>query len=58
MGSLVVAGVQLQQPGNQPEGVSGVGGGDVTSDSKYGTTCLFQASGFPLYCDKSIRSDV
>ena len=31
-------------------------GDDVAFDSKYGTTCLFQASGFLLYFDKSIRS--
>ena len=33
-------------------------GDDVASDSKYGTTCLFQASGFLLYFDKSIRSEI
>ena len=31
---------------------------DVVSDSQYGTTCLFQASGSLLYFDKSIRSEV
>ena len=31
---------------------------DVASDSRYGTTCLFQASGLLLYFDKSIRSEV
>ena len=31
---------------------------DVVSDSKYGTTCLFQASGSLLYFDQSIRSEV
>ena len=30
----------------------------VASDSRYGTACLFQASGFHLYFDKSIRSEV
>ena len=30
----------------------------VASDSNYRTTCLFQASGFLLYFDKSIRSEV
>ena len=34
------------------------GDNDVASDSKYGTTCLFQASGSLLYFDKSIRSEV
>ena len=33
-------------------------GNDVASDSRYGTTCLFQASGLLLYSDKSIRSAV
>ena len=31
---------------------------DVVSDSWYGTTCLFQASGSLLYFDKSIRLEV
>ena len=31
---------------------------DVASDSRYGTTCLFQTSGFLLYFDKCIRSEV
>ena len=31
---------------------------DVASDSRYGTTCLFQASGLLLYFFKSIRSEV
>ena len=31
---------------------------DVASDSRYGTTCLVQASGLLLYFDKSIRSEV
>ena len=34
------------------------GENDVASDSRCGTTCLFQASGFLLYFDKSIRSEV
>ena len=34
------------------------GDNDVASDSKYGTTCLFQASGSLLYFDKSIRLEV
>ena len=33
-------------------------GNDVPSDSRYGTTCLFQASGSLLYFLKSIRSEV
>ena len=33
-------------------------GDDVDFDSKYGTTCLFQASGLLLYFDKSIKSVV
>ena len=52
------AGFQLQQPGIQPEEMDGVGDDDVASDSYYGTTCLFQASGSLLYFDKSIRSEV
>ena len=31
---------------------------DAASDSRYGTACLFQASGSLLYFDKSIRSEV
>ena len=31
---------------------------DVASDSTCGTTCLFQGSGFLLYFDKCIRSEV
>ena len=31
---------------------------DVASDWMYGPTCLFQASGFHLYFNKSIRSEV
>ena len=31
---------------------------DAASDSKCGTACLFQASGFLLYFDKGIRSEV
>ena len=52
------AGVQLQQPGIQPEEMDSVGNDDVASDSQCGTTCLFQASGSLLYFDKSIRSEV
>ena len=33
-------------------------GNEVASDSRYGTTCLFQASGLLLYFSKSIRSEV
>ena len=33
-------------------------GNDVASDSRYGTTCLFQASGLLLYFFKSLRSKV
>ena len=53
----VIAGVQLQQSGNQPEGMSSIGE-ELASDSRYGATCLFQASGLLLYFDKSIRSEV
>ena len=64
---------QLQQPEIQPEEMDDVGNDeaafdswyratsaddDVVSDSQYGTTCLFQASGSLLYFDKSIRSEV
>ena len=52
MGWLIVAGVQLQQPGNQPEGVRVLVDDDVVSDSQYETTCLFQASASLLYFDK------
>ena len=31
---------------------------DVASDGRFGTACLFQASGSLLYFDKSIRSEV
>ena len=33
------------QPGIQSEEMDGVSNDDVASDSKYGTTCLFQGSG-------------
>ena len=56
-----------KQPGCLPESSSSSQGislkgwevladNDVASDSRYGTTCLFQASGFLLYFDQSIRS--
>ena len=50
--------VQLQQPGYQPEGWAVSAGNDVASDSRYGTTCLFQASASLLYLFKSVRSEV
>ena len=50
--------VQLQQPGIQPEEMDSVSDDNVASDLRYRTTCLFQASGFILYFDKSIRSEV
>ena len=52
------SGVQLQQPGIQPEEMDSVGDDNVAYDSQLGTTCLFQASGCVLYFDKSIRSQV
>ena len=55
---MFYAGVQIQQPGNQPEGVTVSEDSDVASDPRYGTTCLFLALGFLLYFDKSIRSVV
>ena len=58
-----------KQPGCLPESSSSSQGislkgwevladNDVASDSRYRTTCLFQASGFLLYFDKSVRSEV
>ena len=53
------AGVQLQRPGDQPEGMSGVSGKWCSLWLQLqGTTCLFQASGSLLYFFKSIRSEV
>ena len=40
MGWLVFAGDQLQQPGNQPEGVRVLVDDEVASDSLYGTTSV------------------
>ena len=50
--------VQLQQPGNQPEGVRGVGEQCCSLWLEDGATCLFQASGFLSYFDKRIRPEV
>ena len=53
------AGVQLQQPGIQPEGVSGVGKRETEAASQFSwTACLFQAYDSFLYFYKSIRSEV
>ena len=53
------AGVQLQQPGIQPEGVSGVGERETEAASQFSwTACLFQAYDSLLYFYKSIRSEV
>ena len=53
------AGVQLQQPGIQPEGVSGVGERETEAASQFSwTACLFQAYDSFLYFYKSIRSEV
>ena len=51
--------VQLQPPGNQPEGMSGVGGEWCSlwlGVRDY--TCLFQTSGLLLYFFKRMRSEV
>ena len=54
-----IAGVQLQQPGIQPEGVSGVGERETEAASQFSwTACLFQAYDSLLYFYKSIRSEV
>ena len=52
----IPAGVQLQEISLKGWMVSA--DNDVASDSSFGTTCLFQASGFLLYFDKCIRSEV
>ena len=51
------AGVQLQQPGIQPEGVCGIGEKEAASHFSW-TACLFQAYDSLLYFYKSIRSEV
>ena len=56
---LIHARVQLQQPGIQPEGVSGVGERETEAASQFSwTACLFQAYDSLLYFYKSIRSEV
>ena len=55
----VPARVQLQQPGIQREGVSGVGERETEAASQFSwTDCLFQAYDSLLYFYKSIRSEV
>ena len=53
----------MSESSSSSQGISLKGWGvpadnDVASDSRCGATCLFQASGFLLYFDKSIRSEV
>ena len=53
----------IPESGSSSKGISLKGwavsvGNNVASDSRYGTTCLFQASGSLLYFFKSIRSEV
>ena len=50
--------VQLQQPGIQPEGVSGVGKRNEAVSQFSWTACLFQAYDSLSYFYKSIRSEV
>ena len=55
--------IRCQSPAPAARGISLKGwavlaGNDVASDSRYGTTCLFQASGSLLHFFKSIRSEV
>ena len=55
--------IRCQSPAPAARGISLKGwavlaGNDVASDSRYGTTCLFQASGLLLYFFKSLRSKV
>ena len=54
----VPARVQLQQPGIQREGVSGVGERETEAASQFSWTCLFQVYDSLLYFYKSIRSEV
>ena len=55
----VPARVQLQQPGIQREGVSGVGERETEAASQFSwTDCLFQAYDSLLYFYKSFRSEV
>ena len=51
-----IAGVQLQQPGIQPEEMNSVG--DEAASQFSWTDCLFQAYDSLLYFYKSIRSEV
>ena len=53
-----IAGVSSSSQGISLKGWAVSAGNDVASDSRYGTTCLFQASGSLLYFFKSIRSEV
>ena len=53
----------MLESSSSSQGISVKGGeasvkNNVASDSRYGTTCLSQASGLLLYFDKSIRSTV
>ena len=55
--------LSVQESSSSSQGISLKGwavyaDNDVASDSRCGTTCLFQASDFLLYFDKSIRSEV
>ena len=54
----MIARVQLQQPGIQPEGVSGVGEKLRQPLTFFWTACLFQAYDSLLYFYKSITSEV
>jgi len=61
--SWEVRGGHVPESSSSSQGISLKGravsaGNDVASDPRYGTTCLFQASGFLLYFFKSIRSEV
>ena len=55
-GQTVFAGVQLQQPGIQPEKMNSVG--DEAASQFSWTDCLFQAYDSLLYFYKSFRSEV
>ena len=54
----LLAGVQLQQPGIQPEKMDGVGERNEAASQFSWTACLFQAYESLLYLCKSIRSEV
>ena len=50
--------MSIPESSSRSQGISLKGWAVLASDSKYRTLCLFQASDFLLYFDKSMRSEV